>query len=54
MCKRELWGVRHQYHFQENILFLLTALSTYSESNKGKGKVAPVLFLTEHHAIKAY
>jgi hypothetical protein len=23
-------------------------------SHKGKGKVVPALFLTEHHAMKAY
>jgi hypothetical protein len=26
----------------------------YDMEGKGKGKVVPVLFLTEHHAMKAY
>jgi len=29
-------------------------ISEFIKQGKGKGKVAPALFLTEHHAMKVY
>jgi hypothetical protein len=31
-----------------------TETAQYTKICKGKGKVVPVIFLTEHHAMKAY
>jgi hypothetical protein len=28
--------------------------ATHQHKSKGKGKIVPVIFLTEHHAMKAY
>jgi hypothetical protein len=33
---------------------LVTDVSLLCDYDKGKGKVVPLLFLTEHHAMKAY
>jgi hypothetical protein len=31
-----------------------TVLTYFNGKGKGKGKVVPVLFLTDHHAMKVY
>jgi hypothetical protein len=31
-----------------------TKLKQLQQTSKGKGKVVPMIFLTEHHAMKAY
>jgi len=33
---------------------MLSNSATFVQARKGEGKVAPVLFLTDHRAMKAY
>jgi hypothetical protein len=44
------------YSFTVMCSSLLTQFHTFRDDTmcKGKGKVVPILFLTEHHAMKAY